>query len=563
MHRFSKIDPGTLHAIARIAAISAGIFSFVVAVLLIANFLQSRPLDPLDNQALESLIQQLRDDPENAALREQIRTIDLLSRKALFVSQWQLRTGSYLLLAGIIVLLAALKIIDSLQPKLPHVEGTPKPEASWLLATKARQWIAGLGVFLLGTALILAFFSYRELDAGRGADGVATSGVSRSEILTNWPNFRGPDGLGIAPGATPPLGWQMDSGQGVAWRSPLPKPGLSSPIAWQDRVFVTGGDSDGLAVYAYDMAGGALLWQYQACGPGDKHFDDFEPGDYTGYAASTPATDGRRLFAIFANGRLVCIDFNGKLGWQRDLGIPDNHYGHSSSLLVHDNLLIVQYDQSSQGLLLALDVLSGETAWRLNRESISWSSPVLIDVSSRPQLIVTDSRDVDAFEPKSGVKLWSVSCLAGEHGPSPAYADGMLVVANESSEVTGIRVDDAGAEIAWYFGNDLPDAASPLLNDSLVFIPTGYGVMVCLQAKTGELLWEHRFDKGFVASPLLLGDMVYALDMSGIMHIFAAEPDFRSLGAFPLGEKASSTPAFAHGRLFIRGEKTLFCITGT
>lgn len=555
-----QIDNRALYGIARGAAIVAAIFSLVVCVLMVTNYLQLRAFDPAKNAPLDTLIAQLRQNSDNDALREQVRVLDLVSRKALFTNQWQLKTGAYLLLGGIIVLLVALKTMDSLHEKLPMPEGNLDDSESWLMSTKARRWTAGVGIALVGSSFVFAFLSYNEIGDGVGADAAGSAKDALVAGVNSWPHFRGPGGNGIARDATPPTSWDIDSGEGIAWKTAVPKPGFSSPVVCQKRVFLTGGDRDGLFIYAYDAQNGEMLWQFQVNAPDDEDFAAFRPYGDTGYAAPTMSTDGRYIFAIFGNGQLICLDLDGNEIWRKGFGIPDNHYGHSSSLLTYENLLIVQYDQASEGRLLGLDVHTGNVIWRVNREVISWSSPICVDTGERSELIVTNSLSVDSFDPKSGVRHWSIECLGGEQGPSPAFADGLLVVANESMQASGIRVGAQGAEVAWEYLDELPDAASPLVTGQYVIIPTAYGMLVCLDAQTGEMLWDHKFDDGFVASPVLLGNLIYALDMAGVMHIFEADSAYNSLGDFAIGEKSSCTPAYADGMLFIRSEKSLICI---
>jgi outer membrane protein assembly factor BamB len=555
-----QISDQTIYGIARGVFIVAASFSLIVCILMLANYLQSKALDPINNQPLETLLKKLEEDAGNVELREQIRAIDLISRKAIFVNQWQLKTGAYLLLGGVIVLLIALKTMDSMQQKLPLPEGVLDEQHSWFASTKARQWIAGLGMFLFGTALIFAMLSYNEL-SGYDAD-MPDAESTPEDFLRNWSNFRGPGGNGVAQSENPPVSWNNESGEGIKWKVSVPKPGFNSPIVWEDRVFLSGGDKESLEVYCFDTESGTLLWRKPLNNPDSNSSKGFKPFQDTGYAAPTMTTNGRYVYAIFATGQLACFDFSGNQIWIQDLGIPDNHYGHSSSLLAYENLLIVQYDQSTDARLLALDAVTGNTVWRVNRDIISWSSPICVNTGNQMELIVTNSEFVHSYDPITGVKLWEIKCLSGEHGPSPAFADGMVVVANEYSSATGIRLGEEGAEAVWEYVFELPDASSPLATDKYVFLPTSYGIIACLDAKTGEALWDHKFDNGFYASPILAGNLVYALDFAGIMHIFEADKKFKSIGSYAVGEKSNCTPAIVGDNIYIRTENSLLCIDG-
>ena len=325
---FNKLhlDQKMVYNICRGLALVAGVFSFVMCSLLITNYLQSRTLDPLQNPALDSLIAKAQENPNDAQLKAQIREIDLLSRKALFINQWQIRTGSYILLVSVIVLLLSLKMMDNLRKNLPHPQGQLADNESWLLSTKIRQGIAGAGIFLIGTAAIFAMLSYSELD--ETGKSVVVKTASAEDFNRNWANFRGAGGLGISRSATAPLSWDIQSGQGIIWQSPVAKNGFKSPILWEEKIFLRGGDKKCLEIYVYARVDGARLWQSRVDEPSDPTVKNFRPGQDTGYAAPKMATDGRFVFAIFNTGLLAACDFNGNVIWTQNLGLPENHYGH-------------------------------------------------------------------------------------------------------------------------------------------------------------------------------------------------------------------------------------------
>jgi outer membrane protein assembly factor BamB len=155
-----------------------------------------------------------------------------------------------------------------------------------------------------------------------------------------------------------------------------------------------------------------------------------------------------------------------------------------------------------------------------------------------------------------------VECLSGEVAPSATYADGVVCVANENATASAIDIRDHGSEpkILWQWDETLPDAASPLVNKDFLILPTGFGVVSCLDVKTGKVFWEHEFDDGFYSSPILVNDCVYIIDLSGAMQIFKMDDEFVLLGASPIGEEAYGTPAFVGDRIYIRGATHLFCI---
>jgi outer membrane protein assembly factor BamB len=378
----------------------------------------------------------------------------------------------------------------------------------------------------------------------------------------NWPTFRGPNGLGHAPHADPPLQWSAAEGTGVLWKLALPKHGMSSPVAWRDRIFLTGADEDTRQVYCVDADSGELLWQHDVNGvPGSPENGKIpEVLEQTGYAAPTPATNGKYVAAIFATGELVCVDFQGKRRWVKHLGMPRNHYGHASSLLCNEELLFVQYDQKENSQLLALEITSGRTVWHAKRGSLSWSSPLLAKNNGRIELILTNSKAVEGYDPTSGKSLWRVECLAGEIASSAAYANGTVFVANEGAPASAIDISSPETKIRWRWDEALPDTASLVANDKYLIIPTAFGVVSCLDVKSGNMLWEHQFDEGFCSSPILVNDRVYIIDFSGMAQIFKMEDEFELLGTAEVGEPVYATPAFVDNKIYVRGLAHLFCI---
>jgi outer membrane protein assembly factor BamB len=271
-------------------------------------------------------------------------------------------------------------------------------------------------------------------------------------------------------------------------------------------------------------------------------------------------TDGRRVFAVFANGDTVCLDLDGERLWARNLGLPDNHYGHSSSLITFQNLLLVQFDQNTGGHLLALDTATGTQVYDSPRDvEISWASPILVDPGGGFQVILNSNPFVMGYDPRTGRELWRVRCMQGEIAPSPAYSDGMVFVVNEYARLAAVRLEPA-PELVWEYIDDLSEVSSPLAAGGLVFMAASYGTLTCLDARTGERHWFQDFDEGFYSSPILVGETVYLMDRMGVMHIIEAQAEYRPVARNELGEPAMTIPAFMHGRIYIRGDEHLFCI---
>jgi outer membrane protein assembly factor BamB len=380
----------------------------------------------------------------------------------------------------------------------------------------------------------------------------------------NWPGFRGPGGNGHAVNANPPLTWDIGEGRNLLWKTAVPLPGMSSPVVWDDRLFLTGADDLSRQILCFASDTGKLLWRHEASGiPGSPPPEKLpkvmaEPG----LAAPTATTDGRFVAAIFATGDLVCLTMEGKRAWAKNLGVPNNHYGHASSLICHEGLLFVQYDQKQNSKLLAFDLATGNLAWQVDRGVISWSSPLIVENKGRRELILTNSKAVDGYDPKTGKLLWHVECLAGEVAPSATYTDGVVYAANEYATALALDIGnhDSGPKLLWQWDAVLPDASSPLAAKGLLIVPSGFGAVNCLDGKTGKVLWEHEFDVGFFSSPILVKDRVYLIDASGTAQVFKLAEKFELLGTSKTGENVHATPAFVGGRIYVRGVAHLFCV---
>ena len=285
-----------------------------------------------------------------------------------------------------------------------------------------------------------------------------------------------------------------------------------------------------------------------------------KPTDDTGFAAPTMTTDGERVFVIFATGDIACLDFDGNRAWAKNLGMPKNHYGHSSSLMTYQGLVLVQYDQNSGGQLSALKAATGELVYDKARDiQISWASPILVNTGKRDEIILNANPDVISYNPLTGEELWRVKCMYGEIAPSPAYADEMVFVVNEYARLAAIKLGDP-PEIAWEYDEDLSEVSSPLATKDFLIMAASWGTVSCFNSKTGEKYWYHEFDEGFYSSPILVGENVYLTDMKGVTQIFKLDKEFQLVSSCELGESVVATPAFMHSRIYFRGSRHLFCI---
>jgi outer membrane protein assembly factor BamB len=550
--------------IAKRIAVVAAVLAGILSVLMIANYIQTKSVDPLNSQAISQLMIKLQQNPEDTVLIDQIRALDLLARKAYFTHQWQIRTGSYLLFAFVLIFILAMKYMSSFEPRLPDLTKGPEPEKTWENRLLSRKYLLYGGLGLVFLAFVLGVLSQTELKKigiVREENSAGKSDfASIQEMRDNWPGFRGPEGIGWAYHTDVPTEWDGPSGRNILWKIPIPHPGYNSPIIWGNKMFFSGADRRTQVVSCIDADLGEILWQTELNDiPGSPERRPQVTED-TGFAAPTMTTDGIRVFALFATGDIACLDFEGNRVWAKNLGVPENHYGHSSSLITYQDLLLVQYDQNTGGRLLALRTQSGDLVYDQPRDvEISWASPILVNTGKRDELILNSNPFVMSHDPRSGQELWRVRCMLGEIAPSPAYADGMVYVVNDYARLAGIKLGES-AELVWEYIDDLSEVSSPLATKDYLFMSASYGTVTCFENKTGERLWIEEFEEGFYSSPILVGEFVYLMDMSGVMYVFKADGEYQLISRNELGENAMSIPAFMHDRIYIRGAKNLYCI---
>lgn len=579
-------------------AIVAGIFAMLIGVLMVANYIQFKKADPVNMTVITSLVERLNENPADSALRSQIRMLDLLSRKAYFTSQWQIRTGGLLLLVFVAIMIIALQVLEYRKKVIPVLSADSVDE-TMIQNRKARKWIVIGGSVLLFTAVVFGILSSNDLsdrlnsqsrgtvasleqDIASGnitvtdlsantpdtmvkasetaasdssAEAVAPASSSAAGI-DNFPNFRGIGGTGVSSKRNIPVRWDGLTGTGIKWKAAIPLTGQSSPVIWGEKIFVTGASAEKQEAYCFDRNNGKLLWTTRV-GTGTKRPKVTEE---TGYAAPTPVTDGICVYVIFSTGDIAAIDLNGKKIWEKDLGLPENHYGYASSLMLANGSVIIQYDQRTTQKVMALSAKTGQTLWSTSRPvKISWSSPIVVNTGQRIEIITVAEPYVAAYNPANGQEIWKIQCISGEVGPSLAYANGIVFSVNEYSTLCAIKLGEQPS-ILWNNDEYLSDIPSPVANDKYLFLATSYGTVVCYDAVTGQKYWEKDLGKSIFSSPMIVENKVYLLDIAGVMHIFYADKEFRLISEPKLGEGIAATPAFTDGRIYLRGEENLYCI---
>lgn len=464
--------------------------------------------------------------------------------------------------AGVSTLLSRINSLT--EDRLPVREESVKPSEFRMPRRPSKVPMgAGGNRGRIWLAVVLFALSPFHFDSGGKAE--AASRVDPDgQKSGNWPNFRGPGANGHAIDADPPLTWGAENGNNIRWKTKVPKPGLNSPVVWNDRVFLAGADDLSRQIYCFQSDTGKFLWKHEVDDiPGSPSRDELpEVMEEPGLSAPSLTTNGHFIAAIFATGDLVCAQMDGTRVWARNLGIPENHYGHASSLLSHGGTLFVQYDQNKYSKLLAIELASGQPVWAVQRGPISWTSPILIDNRGRMELILTNNKAVDSYDPQNGKLLWHMPGLNTEVAPSPAYADGVVYIANEYAVAAAIDISnhDSEPQVRWVWDGILPDAASLLASKDFLLVPSSYGIVTCLDTTSGKALWEHEFEEGFYSSPILAHNKVYITDLTGTTQIFKLGKTFELLGTATIGEEVYATPAYVGTRIYLRGVEHLFCI---
>jgi len=595
----------------RIIAATSAVFAAAFAVMLLVNFWVTTSSTSLSAPILETLKELNYDAPGNAKLVEQIRELDLLSRRAYFVRSSQLEAGVYILLGMSIVLVVSLVMLNSKYRSLPQKEVDPIDE--WAQKTLARKYVrwGAAAVLLLAVGLGVATrFQISDLPAMRSrrvsnfevsnstsqvtdeifvedevveseappAEATATAqtvaqptaqpatatapvatapAVEVSKVTSNA--FRGNNSNGISSAKNIPTEWSVEKNTNILWKVDTRRQGFSSPIINSNRVFITAADKDAREIYCYDLLTGELLWTARADNILGSPATPPEVTDDTGLAASSPATNGKQVVAIFATGDMLCVDYEGKRLWAKNIGVPDNTYGYASSLLCVGSSVYVQCDNSSNRRLIAMDVATGSERWSVNRsaERTAWSSPIMVSSSGKSSLIIAGNPHIISYNPASGQENWKLRCLSGEVAVSPSYTDGVVFGANEYAKL--VAVDLTNGEKLWEDNELLPDVSSPVAVNGCLFLATGYGAVAAYDAKTGEKLTAHEYSTQFYASPMYADGKIYLFDTDGKAYIFEASRDFKLLRSFDTGLKTFATPAFSDGKIVVRTESGMYC----
>ncbi len=547
-----------------------GIFTLVFLGLLIVNGYQQYVSGAGVETELTDLKQELLHQPDDETLIKRIRELDRDYRAD------KLRQLDFSGLASLMLLISAAITMGALKWQT-HLKGIhPQPSLEFEEPHKGRRlsesrFALVVFVFLLtGMALLLDQHTpsgwMNQLETGMVEE---PDYAAPEDLAQNWNSFRGFGGSGVTSITDIPTKWDGVNGEGILWKTPLKLPGYNSPIVWEDRVFLSGATQEKREVYCFDTSTGSILWteEVPTAPMGDRKLKIMED---TGYAASTMATDGVRIYAIFATGDLAAFDFSGRLLWHKSLGTPESLYGYASSLAVWQDRVLVQYDQGSaedgKSRLYAFEGKTGNLAWETKRPvPNSWTSPILVRVDNDYQLITVGDPWVIVYDPNNGKEIWRADCVKGDVAPSPILAGNLVIAIAPDLHNVAIRMGGSGdvsaTHIAWENDDVAPNIVSPVSDSNRIFYLDSYGTLYVVNALDGHLLYEHDFGENVNSSPTLVVGKLYVLSLEGTMFIGTpGEKEFTPEGSNVLGEACFASPAFMPGRIYIRGEKHLYCI---
>jgi outer membrane protein assembly factor BamB len=397
-------------------------------------------------------------------------------------------------------------------------------------------------------------------------------------MAENWPQFRGPTGQGISSETGVPLSWSAV--EGVVWKTSIPGESWSSPVVWDDRVFLTtateGGES--CRILGIDQKSGAILWNREGLRQSLRR----KEGRNT-YATPTPATDGERVYACFGDGSFVALNFAGEVVWtNRDNPFYGQH-GLATSLILFQGLLIMARDGSSEGedktlgwqkpwdqsCILALHSRTGREAWKARRglSRISHGMPVVWEHGDKLELVSEAGDVVQGFDLNTGDRLWTSQVIGEGKVPSPVIGEGLVFTAGGwggRETIKAFRLGGQGelkdSNLVWEQKKGMPRVPSMLYARGYLFAVSDNGIASCLKASTGQALWQERLDGSFSASPICADGRVYFTNDGGETTVVDAGPEFKVLAKNPLGERVQASLAVSQGKIYIRTVANLICL---
>jgi outer membrane protein assembly factor BamB len=388
----------------------------------------------------------------------------------------------------------------------------------------------------------------------------------------DWPEFRGPTGQGLSEAKGVPVEW--DATTNVAWKTPLPGRGWSSPVLVGGRVYLTNATGDdkrpSLRALCIDAQGGKVLWDTELFRPDPAATQALHKKN--SQASPTPIVAGGTMYAHFGHLGTAALDLSGKVLWRQVVEHQPAHGNGGSPALV-DDLLVFNCDGVADPFVVALDAKTGQTRWQTPRntparQQFSAGTPIAVEVDGATQIVSPGSGFVGGYDPRDGRELWRVGYGEGYSVITrPAYADGVLVLSSGYNEPVTIAIRPAGARgdvtkthVAWQNQKAAPNTPSPLIVGAEVFLVSDGGIATCVDLATGKVHWTERLDGNFSASPVHAEGRVYFQSEAGMGYVVRAAKTFELLAENDLEEPSLASYAVTDGALFIRTAKHLWKI---
>jgi len=398
----------------------------------------------------------------------------------------------------------------------------------------------------------------------------------------NWPQWRGPRLDGTSQDSGFPV--KLEPTEAV-WKVELPGGGHSSPIVWNDRIFLTAclEQAQERVLLCVDRAKGKLLWQTTVLSSPLEHKHGLNS-----LASSTPATDGERIFTTFLDtsepdpqtagkqvknvtpGQAVVSahDFSGKLVWQKHVGRFSSVHGFCSSPILFKDKVIVNCDQDGDGFMLALARTDGHEIWRIERpnKTRSYCAPMIREMAGKTQMVLAGSKCVTSYDPNDGKLIWIIDGPTEQYVASLVYnaRAGLLLLTAGFPEhhVMGIRPDGTGnvtnTHVVWHTNEGAAYVPSPITAGEWCIIVSDSGVAHCYEAKTGRIAWEERLREHH-ASPVTAEGNMWFINDRGTLHTIKPGEKYDEVATSEIGEKVFASPAMSEGQVFVRGDKSLIC----
>ncbi len=399
----------------------------------------------------------------------------------------------------------------------------------------------------------------------------------------DWPSWRGPHNDGICDETKLPTKWSATDN--LAWSSPLPAPGNSTPIVWAQQVFITQASEGGKReLLCFDRATGQQLWA-----AGTTYTEPEVTHGTNPHCSASPVTDGQRVIVSFASAGVFCYDLKGKELWHRDLGKQHHIWGNGASPVLAGGVCYLNFGPGERTFLIALDPTTGKTLWQHEEPggasgipdpstpnkrtewTGSWSDPLPRLIHGEPSLIMSYPGRLCAFQAKTGKQLWTCDGLTALVYTSPLYAEktgiavGMSGYGGSALAVQVKGTGDITSQRLWHLPKNPQRIASGVIHGEHIYIHNDPGTATCLELKTGKVLYTERL-KGPAptsqnwSSVVLADGLCYTANQGGDCFVWKASPTFELVATNSLGEKVIGSIAVSDGQLFIRGHKHLFCV---